>query len=234
MDFFVETDLGGGASNFRKAVQERIPRGLLIDNTPPRRVPGGRFFIFLRITNTTEEEVEVRAVQFCHDNQIQIVGRSWKEVWSQYEHAAHVFDVRVVRPSQEGAVQRTVPLADLEPGEYPIGGIAYVPGVFMGDGAEEFPVEIEHVRSKTLTRIADLQRAIDEDNALTDIHKNKINKYLEAIKAIVEQVETDKGLLREIVGRLKTYLQKLGFRIGERIAVNQVLDWLEQLLDLLT
>lgn len=206
-----------------------IPRGIFFSNTPPSVLPGERFFIYLQGRAPTEEAFEV----FARENGLNIVARTWEDVWRDYPLAEYVFMVNAIDPSQVELGQRRIPIADLRDFEVVVDGVARPPGVFAGGEVPEFELEVRHVRPMISSRILALKALIDQDNELEELEKNKIVKYLDAIEAITAQTEVDSDLLQVIKRHLERYVLPLVRKYGEKALFEKITEFLDLLQGLL-
>jgi hypothetical protein len=89
---------------------------------------------------------------------------------------------------------------------------------------QEFSTAIDRVRTLVV-----------DDNLLSRADKNRIIKYLRAIKAIIRQYEPerDRQVLSVLVDTLKKYAVSLTKRIGQGVAVQRIVHVVDNLTDLL-
>jgi hypothetical protein len=89
---------------------------------------------------------------------------------------------------------------------------------------QEFSTAIDRVRTLVVA-----------DNLLSRADKNRIIKYLRAIKAIIRQYEPDRDrqVLNVLVDTLRKHAVALTKRIGQGVAVQRIVHVLDNVVDLL-
>jgi hypothetical protein len=111
-------------------------------------------------------------------------------------------------------------------------------GLVRAQTPDEFDSEPEHIQSSNLREaiagpVGHIRSLVRADNSLTEADKRNIEGYLLAIEAITGQASPDRDVLRVVLAKLKDVALAIAVRVGERVAVENIVDFVDWLISML-